>query len=267
MTLMLAPQLGQTIVQSNFSATPSTTTPGSLITAGSANVKGAWTELIAATDNNSYGFNLVIMMGATASAARNWLMDIGIGAAAAEVVLVPDFLGTASINSHIELFIPIFIPKGTRIAARGQCTTGSATNYVQVFTVPTPLFPCFTGAVSIGSDTAASNGVALTPGATGTESSWVSVGGTTARELSAFTPVFGTGTQTAYNLLAVHIEWGYSSTTLGERYASASSSESLGTNHSSLPDMMTVPSGTQLQMRGESSNAGEAMQVMLLGYY
>lgn len=90
----------------------------------SANVKGAWVELTASVTQPLSA--LVIGMqgnGDTTIGADKHFIDIGIGAAGSEVVVIPDiqYVGSTAENyaqvGHVNLF-PVDIPLGTRIAGR-----------------------------------------------------------------------------------------------------------------------------------------------------
>lgn len=86
----------------------------------SANTKGAWVELIASTANDVDIIDIEVYGPETAYYA----IDIGIGAAASEVVIIPDLTLSASNSfnqsSGKRYKIPIAIPAGTRVAARMQ---------------------------------------------------------------------------------------------------------------------------------------------------
>lgn len=101
-----------------------------LTTVGSANVKGAWTELVAATTRD-HRF-IVPFPGKPAGTtvpATNGLIDIGIGPAGSEVVLVPDLYYetyTSEVMTPNNPLLPCRIPAGTRLSARYQSTGTTA---------------------------------------------------------------------------------------------------------------------------------------------
>lgn len=105
--------------------------------AAAADTKGAWTELVASSANTYVG----LLIGIRWVSASNvpYLLDIGIGGAGAEVVLVPDIgfdQGINTINVVEYLFVPVNIASGTRIAARCQSTDGgSDVLYLSVYGV------------------------------------------------------------------------------------------------------------------------------------
>lgn len=87
-------------------------------TNGSANVKGAWSQLTAATTRNATGIWVHTRCPSPGySMAYQSAVDIGVGAAASEVVLIPNLSAIGWAGSY---FLPISIPAGTRLSARSQ---------------------------------------------------------------------------------------------------------------------------------------------------
>ncbi len=104
----------------------SASSSGTLITCGAANTKGAYVELVAATTFPASGFYFNV--GSLSNVATLYLIDIAVGAAASEVVLIS--------NIHVSVggsafgtggFFPLSIPAGVRISARAQDSTGAST--------------------------------------------------------------------------------------------------------------------------------------------
>ncbi len=100
----------------------------------SANAKGAYTEMDASTAN-AYNWLVINIgnQGNTARTASNFLLDISTGAAASEVVLIPDVF--FSISAGVDLpFASNWsigvdeILAATRIAVRAQCEITDATD-------------------------------------------------------------------------------------------------------------------------------------------
>jgi hypothetical protein len=150
---------------------------GTLVTpSGSSNTKGSWAELSAATGQDADGFMLFIHPGDVGIA--DFLVDIGIGAAASEVVILPDFLFTSggADSGAARVFIPIPIPAGSRVAARCQSTdTAAASVRVGVALINGGLAKTLRRSVATtyGADTSDSGGTAVDPGAsTNTKGSW-----------------------------------------------------------------------------------------------
>lgn len=97
---------------------------------GTADTKGAWSEVTASTTADINW--LIICIGnqnlASRSTSANWAFDVGIGAAGFETVVIPDLLMGASSTSDApyarSFAIPVpTISSGTRIAVRAQCST------------------------------------------------------------------------------------------------------------------------------------------------
>lgn len=92
--------------------------------AGSANTKGSFTQLTAATGIEGWGIYLYIYGGSGTSIS---LVDIGIGAAT-EDVLIPNLQVPAGNQSGaVQYFFPILIPEGSRLSVRHQSSVASNT--------------------------------------------------------------------------------------------------------------------------------------------
>lgn len=143
---------------------------------GSVNTKGNWAQLIAATARAAAWISVTISVP---NGTRRYLVDIGIGAAASEVVIVPNlcFQPASGSNAYgYTALLPVSIPAGTRIAARCQSSSASATIQVQVVLIaPTMTGPSSLGSVTAyGVDTSDSGATAVDPGGTAnTKGSWV----------------------------------------------------------------------------------------------
>lgn len=95
---------------------------------GTANTKSAWTQLVAST---SFGVDSIyVMVGQNADTTRTatatCLLDIGVGASSSEFAMVPDlFLRWTTTLDGPQINIgpvPCYIPAGSRVSARAQCT-------------------------------------------------------------------------------------------------------------------------------------------------
>lgn len=94
------------------------------VTCGTSDSKGAWVEAFASTEFETALLSVEYSSTFVSATARGVLLDVGIGAASSESVLVPDLLVSnvgsyASFRQHFFTF-PLRIPSGTRIAIRGQ---------------------------------------------------------------------------------------------------------------------------------------------------
>jgi hypothetical protein len=92
---------------------------------GTANTKGSWTEIVASTE---FPIRYAILYlshrdVATPAASGSHYVDIGIGAAASESIIVADLWRRDNVDILGSLHaypMPLMVPKGVRIAARAQ---------------------------------------------------------------------------------------------------------------------------------------------------
>lgn len=267
--------MGVNAESNNFTATPSTSAVGTLLTAaGSAHTKGSWAPLIDPVPFDVYGIWLQFTDHFTTGSAIKGLTDIGIGPSGggSEVVVVPNLLtgGIANLTfagggAQRWFYLPLFIPEGTRLSARHQSTTASKTIrcVVNLWGGPSgPAWPTITHVDAYGITEASSSGVSHTPGNTGAESAWASVGSTLSKDYDGFfVSVQGNnGTETA---IGYHLEFGYSSTTLCEVYCQGATNETICGPLPSGPFFVPLPSGTQMQVRGEASGTAVAKDVAI----
>lgn len=100
---------------------------------GSANTKGAYVELTASLGVVGQWLSVIVSNKAnSAPSTCDWGMDIALGAAAAEVVIVPSLhfnaLATWDNIDPLTWSFPVSIPLGSRIAVRAACSTTDATD-------------------------------------------------------------------------------------------------------------------------------------------
>jgi len=152
-----------------FESSPTSSSAQTTVTAdGSTNTKGAFAQLIAATAFKAEGILVTVkrLSGNTA----DHLIDIAIGAALSEVVIIPNILlsskgGVANDFCIGNFYVPFHIPAGTRIAARSQSTTGSATVTVGVTLVGGEGLLMCERCETWGANTADSGGTSVDAGA------------------------------------------------------------------------------------------------------
>ena len=108
------------------------TTRGTASTGGAANVKGAYAQITASTNEDLK--TLMIAPGSAGDSTlsdEGVLFDIAIGAGGSEQIILPDILFYMSITSDMitpfAYTIPVQIPAGSRIAVRHQSFFGSKT--------------------------------------------------------------------------------------------------------------------------------------------
>lgn len=95
---------------------------------GSAHTKGSWTELISAAGHTATTYWIRLdMEGSNTGGIRSFLIDIGTGGAGAESAVVSNIAFNDKGTASASITFPITISSGTRISARCQASTGSAT--------------------------------------------------------------------------------------------------------------------------------------------
>lgn len=114
----------------SYGVVTSAATRGTAIDPGAvANVKSAWVQLGILTERGIY-INAGCYSSAGVADQPAWLLDIGIGPAGSEVVLLPNLPFSYQFNDrvvqHVHGPFPINLPTGTRLAARLQCDSGKA---------------------------------------------------------------------------------------------------------------------------------------------
>ncbi len=259
--------------QSNISATPSTSAPGTTVTAsGSIHTKGSYTQLISATTYDWFGFWLYTINTGTSGAATDLLVGIAIGASSSEQIILPDWMagwGPGASAGAKGLFVPIFIPRGTRIAARCQALIASDTVNVLVFGnagnsgLPCPLF---TNCDAYGIDASTSSGTSHTAGNSGTESTDADVGSTTSRPYGAI--MIGVASQSSTTTaIAYHWELTIGGITRAEWYTANTTGELVYGPLPPCPTPVSIPSGTQLQVQAEASGTAQAQDVAFYCFY
>lgn len=120
--------LGGDANATDVGAVSSSATSGTTLTANaSANTYGNYSQLIAATAYDASGMLIAISNGSVSTNAQ-YAVAIAIGAAASEVVIIPNLIfNLRTALTWFSVFIPIGVPAGTRLSAKVQSPTGAAT--------------------------------------------------------------------------------------------------------------------------------------------
>lgn len=173
------------------------TSRGTTITSNaSVNTEGSFTQLIAST---TFDANAILVMFDDIAAGLDYLVDIAIGAAAAEVVLLTDLYvggGTGAIVYGAQYYFPIAIPAGTRLSARCQCSTGASSLRVSCLLMQQSFLPSqpLGRVTTYGANAADSGGVQVDPGGTAnTKGSYSQIVASTTYDTSAL--IFAIGNQ------------------------------------------------------------------------
>ena len=172
----------------NWGANPSAT-PGTSVVPGASNAEGSWTQLASSANiaQDVYGFYIQVAAGATSTAIKSQLLDIGVdpaGGTSYSAIISNLVCGASPSLTQAgarEFFFPFYIKGGSSVAARiqGSNATAGTVRVIARFyghrTVPESMS---VGAFSetIGTITN-SSGVSFTPG-NAADGSWVSLGTT-----------------------------------------------------------------------------------------
>lgn len=119
----------------DYGADTSTSAVTSVDPGGTANTKGAWTQITASTTHDIKALGIAWYSSTAATTAVARLIDIGVGAGGSEQILLPDLRNQSDNSGTLARqatppflgCFPVHIPAGTRIAARCACTSNSST--------------------------------------------------------------------------------------------------------------------------------------------
>jgi hypothetical protein len=270
--LGLTRQFQQAIWQTNLPATPATTWGTQLTAHATPHDKGAYATLMTAT-YDVYGFWLGIAATSSSGAQTDMLLDVALGASQ-ENVIIPEFLcgwrGSVAAGPPMHYF-PIFIPRGTLVSGRIQALITIDTAQVLMFAnggasaLPGPLF---SGCDAYGTSTAASQGTSHTPGNSGAESTAADIGTTAAKHYGAvMLGVGGTLADVTSGDLSYHWELQIGAVTVAEWVTRTTSAEVTLGPFPLCPFHVSIPAGTQLQVRAECSSTAEAQDVAFYCFY
>jgi len=135
-----------------------------------ANTKTAWTQVTASTSERIGQIRLRMYSNYALVAAQSTLVDIGIGAAGSETVIIANLaLGCATnIYGGIVIDIPINIPSGTRVAIRTQSQRTSYTYGINVILIGSSDPQTTPSSVDVLGTSTANSGNTAMSGASGT---------------------------------------------------------------------------------------------------
>lgn len=134
-----------------------------------AHTKGTYAQFVASTTFASNSVHVEVPQ--TVASANGFLFDIATGAAASEVVVIPNILAegcstSTSLCGAESLAFNLSVAGSTRLSARCQCTTGGLTMAVALTLIAAGSVPGITSFTNDGANTATSTGVSIDPGGT-----------------------------------------------------------------------------------------------------
>jgi len=222
---------------------------------GTANTHGAWVELVAATEFPASNITVDLF----ANAVSDHLVDIAIGPALGETVILPSLISTGIYEITTYRF-PFELAAGTRIAARHQCS--SAANPIRVGVNLTS--DNFSGDSTIqritayGDNAADSGGVVVDPGAViNTPGQWTEIVAATANPIKTLSVGVGARANTAMAVAKFVLDLAIGPA-LGEEIITPDI-QIVTTNLETIdwstgPYDVSIPAGTRLSARLQSTN-------------
>lgn len=243
----------------------------SVTSSATANTKGSWSQLSAST---SFEASAILLHISTQFIDTRYLIDIGIGAAGSEQVIIPNLLVGISTGVCFDICLPISVPAGSRLAARCQDNFGSSVAYVSgsIFAGGFMGMPSFASMTDYGTSTSTSGGTTVDAGATAnTKGSYTQIAASTTYAhkglvIAAMRPTPGTNVTADYFQLA-DLAIGASgseqillnnlrfvcSTVTGGTAANTASRGTLLPNY--VPPLLCdIPAGSRIAMRQQSSS-------------
>jgi hypothetical protein len=236
---------------------------------------GSWVELSASTSEDAN----MLLFGVTAATFvsgtnTSTLIQIGIGPAASEVVIVDWFnggsLNMTAPNAYPFVPLPVEIPAGSRLVCRVQSLVASKTVDVGVLTWwdDNLGFAAPKKIVSIGADTATSSGVTL--GGIGV---WTEIVASTTEPYRALvmSPTLNTATAaTATIVTDVGIGAAAAEVVIGSATIYSNTTEIIGVaGWYRVPELVVprfIPQGTRLSCRLATANTGRGMILLGIPY-
>lgn len=244
------------------------TTPGTAVTPGVSNAEGAWTQLATAAQiaNEVQWLVIWIAGGNATGVAKNHLFDLGVDVAGGtnygNWIPIENLVcsqSDAAVAGGRWYGFPLRIPAGSSIAARIQgsdATAGTVRVAMYAFGQPTrpELWRSGSRTQTVGTITG-SVGVSFTPGSSGAEGSWVSLG-TIARP--AFWAQLGVGINNGTTTSMMHyIDLAYGTATtkimIIENYPLFLRGTAEQVASPLVMGWCDLPAGAELFVRGSSS--------------
>jgi hypothetical protein len=263
--------------ESNISGTPGTVSPGTAVAAGTDDADGSVVTLIAELDRDVEYIRLsisdfILFGGIDCSTLLDILYDPAGGTSWQS--LIDDLIaGALAYNASSVILptrsydFPIWIPAGSSIGARARCAhTATVTGRVviQVFggNESPASWWCGQSVTAVGVDPDDSGGTAHTAGNSGSFSDWADLGTAIARDVGALQYAVGNEGDTSATAASYRFEFGVSSVRIGpEIMAFMNSTADSVCQWGQGVTFVSLPAGTQLQVRGTSSTTAVPVDV------
>lgn len=249
-------------------------TLGTLVTASSTiHTLGTRVELVASTAYEADWCRITCLNTGVSATLTDQLLNIYIGPQGSETILIANiqsgWSSPVTVGIPVILWFPLRIPRGSRISADLQALI-SSDNCSVVFEYGFTNGETWAGSgvETLGANTAASRGTAITPGGV-SEGSWVSIG-TSTQKYHYLLPALMGNNDTTLTAGANSWDVGTGSNVLQEMQDFYSFDSGSEVQSQWLPRgfWCDVASGTALQLRGQNSATPGGLQyATLYGVY
>jgi hypothetical protein len=237
-----------------------------VVAGGSANTYGSAVELIASADNlyDSWGIEIIIAQTGASGVSSETAVDI-LGGAATEDVLIDSLLGGfAYAGTSMRYFFPLYIPAGTRIAAKASSAVASNALRVGVYLYGGGNPPFRTGGrvTTYGTKANNSSGQTVVPTASGGAASATELSASSSHDHAYWTTgfqVLGDGSITTAGWVNVGIGVGAATEErIGTWFYPKATTEQMAGPIPMMGVFRDIPSGTRLTMLASNSSGNDA---------
>lgn len=266
----------------NLTGTPPAAVPGTNFTAAANNADGTAVEVLSALAFDCH--YLVVGIGGTGASGINGqcLLDVLVdraggtsyGAFIDDLVCGFSAVPVATAGLSIWYHFPVWIPAGSALAvqARSRHTVNVTTGQVVMYAYGNPSRPdawwCGQKVESLGINAATSQGTDVTPGNTGADGAWTTIGVSTARYGAVQYGVNGSDGSAA--ALGYYWQIGVGSQRLPGSptlYFPVDATERGARTGNVQPIWCDVPGGATWQLRATSSGSAEVFNAAVYGVY
>jgi hypothetical protein len=251
---------------------------GTVLTSGSANAKGSYSQLVASTSLATMfaQINWKVSADMGTLSGKVQAIDLAVGASGHEQVVLSNLVihdGAATPSQGMTVGIPLSIPAGSRVAARSQSSSASDLCAINVILFGGSLeFPTFEQIDTYGFNTGTTLGTSVDPGGTAnTKGSYTQITSSTNRDhfgLIIGVDDLNTSPGVADILLDIAVGASGSEKILISNYLLTSSgvTDCFSPQNSGVIPVQ-VPSGTRLSARAASTNTTSGTRKMGITLY
>jgi hypothetical protein len=246
---------------------------------GASNTKGSWVQLTSSTSSDATWMLVELSNDNSAGInCNNFLYDIGIGAAASEVVIASNLHSAVFYGFSGETYLfPVCIPAGTRIAARMQAdftAVNSGFCAVHLFDSAMAMPVEGAGLDDMGTNTGNSTLTSVTRGVSGTKGAYSQLTASTARDyagllVSVFCTEQSTNGAVYVESIDIAVGGAGSEQIIIPDFAQYQLNSGLSMFVERRPYMTPIPAGTRISARASTNKAAAAgsLSVAVHGIY